>query len=108
DGLAVRVPVPTVSLVDLVVDLEKEASAGDVNAAFNAASSGRLKGILQYCEEPCVSIDFKVNPHSSIVDAPSTKVIGGNMVKVLAWYDNEWGFSSRMRDLIRLLASKGL
>ena len=108
DGLAVRVPVPTVSLVDLVVDLNKEVSAGDVNAAFNAAASGRLKGILQYCEEPCVSIDFKVNPHSSIVDAPSTKVIGGNMVKVLAWYDNEWGFSSRMRDLIRLLASKGL
>jgi glyceraldehyde 3-phosphate dehydrogenase len=108
DGMAVRVPVPSGSLVDLVVELEKPASAEEINAAFKAASEGRLKGILQYCDEPCVSIDFKANPHSSIIDALSTKVIGDKMAKVLSWYDNEWGFSSRMRDVIKLMASKGL
>lgn len=108
DGLAVRVPTPTVSLVDLVVELQKTATAQEINAALKDAASGRLKGILEYCEDPCVSIDFRANPHSSIVDAGTTKVIGGNMAKVLAWYDNEWGFSCRMADLVRYIASKGL
>ncbi|MBI5598448.1 MAG: type I glyceraldehyde-3-phosphate dehydrogenase [Deltaproteobacteria bacterium] len=107
DGLAVRVPVATVSLVDLVCALEKEPTAVEVNSALKKASEGSLKGILEYCEEECVSVDFSGNEHSSIVDAPSTKTIGGNMVKVLAWYDNEWGFSSRMRDLIKHIASQG-
>ena len=100
DGLAVRVPVPTVSLVDLVAE--------ELNKALKEAANGKLKGILEFCEEECVSIDFKANPHSSIVDALSTKVIGGNLVKVLAWYDNEWGFSNRMKDLILYMASKGI
>lgn len=108
DGMAVRVPLATVSLVDLVVELKKEATAEEVNVALKEAAAGKLKGILQYCDEPLVSVDFKGNPHSSIVDALSTKVIGGNMVKVLSWYDNEWGFSCRMRDLILYMASKGL
>jgi glyceraldehyde 3-phosphate dehydrogenase len=108
DGLAVRVPVPTVSLIDLVVVLEKDTTAEGVNAALKEAAGGRLAGILDYCEEPCVSVDFKANPHSSIVDALSTKVIGSNMVKVLSWYDNEWGFSCRMKDLVLFIASKGV
>ncbi|MBI5588216.1 MAG: type I glyceraldehyde-3-phosphate dehydrogenase [Deltaproteobacteria bacterium] len=108
DGLAVRVPVPTVSLVDLVVEVERPTTAEELNAAFREASQGKLKGILEYCDEECVSVDFKANPHSSILDAPSTKVIGGNLVKVLSWYDNEWGFSSRMRDLVLYMASKGI
>ncbi len=108
DGLAVRVPVPTVSLVDLVAELKVPATAEEVNAAFKDAAEGGMKGILGYCEELCVSIDFRANSNSSIIDAPSTKVIGGNMVKVLSWYDNEWGFSSRMRDLVMYIASKGL
>ncbi len=108
DGLAVRVPVPTVSLVDLVVEVNEGVTVEAVNAAFREASEGALKGVLGYCEELCVSIDFRANPHSSIIDAPSTKVIGGNMVKVLSWYDNEWGFSSRMVDLVRFIASRGL
>ncbi len=108
DGMAIRVPVPTVSVVDLVAELEKEATAEEINAALKAASEGELKGILQYCDEPCVSVDFKGNPHSSIVDALSTKVIEGNLVKVLTWYDNEWGFSCRMKDLINHIANEGL
>lgn len=108
DGLAVRVPVPTVSLVDLVAEVERPTTAEDLNAAFKEAANGKLKGILEYCDEECVSVDFKGNPHSSILDAPSTKVMGGNLVKILSWYDNEWGFSSRMRDLILYIASKGL
>ncbi|MEK7773910.1 MAG: type I glyceraldehyde-3-phosphate dehydrogenase, partial [Deltaproteobacteria bacterium] len=108
DGMAVRVPVPTVSLVDLVAELEKNVTAEEVNSALKEAADGRLKGILEYCEEECVSIDFKGNPHSSIVDARSTKALAGNMVKVLAWYDNEWGFSCRMRDLVLYLASRGI
>ena len=107
DGMAIRVPVPTVSVVDLVAELEKEATAEEINAALKAASEGELKGILQYCEDPCVSVDFKGNPHSSIVDALSTKVIEGNLVKVLTWYDNEWGFSCRMKDLINHITSEG-
>jgi len=108
DGMAVRVPVPTVSVVDLTAELSKPGTAEEINAAFKAAADGKLKGVLEYVDELLVSVDFKGNPHSSIFDAPSTKVIGGNMVKVLAWYDNEWGFSSRMRDVVLYMAQKGL
>jgi len=108
DGLAVRVPIPTVSLVDLVAELERDATEADINTAMKEASEGRLRGILQYCNEELVSVDFKGNPHSSIFDALSTKVIEKRMVKVLAWYDNEWGFSCRMVDLVKLIASKGI
>jgi glyceraldehyde 3-phosphate dehydrogenase len=107
-GVALRVPVTTVSLCDLVADLERETTVEEVNKAFRAAADGKMKGILEYCEEPLVSIDFKGNPASSIVDAPSTMILGGNMVKVLAWYDNEWGYSCRMADLISYIADKGL
>jgi glyceraldehyde 3-phosphate dehydrogenase len=105
-GLALRVPVTTVSLCDFVADLERETTAEEINKAFQAAAEGKLKGILEYCDEPLVSIDFKGNPASSIVDAPSTMVLGGNMVKVLSWYDNEWGYSCRMADLISFIADK--
>ncbi|MFQ5735623.1 MAG: type I glyceraldehyde-3-phosphate dehydrogenase [Thermodesulfobacteriota bacterium] len=108
DGMAVRVPVPTVSMVDLVAEISKPATAVELNAAFKAAAEGPLKGILMYCEAECVSVDFKGNQHSSILDAPSTKVMGGNLVKIISWYDNEWGFSCRMRDLVLMMASKGL
>jgi glyceraldehyde 3-phosphate dehydrogenase len=108
DGISVRVPTPNVSLTDLVAELEKDVSVDDVNAAFQKAANGDLKGILAYSEEPLVSADFKGNPHSSIVDAPFTKVIGGNTVKVLSWYDNEWGFSCRIKDLIHFIADRGL
>ena len=107
-GLAYRVPVPTVSLCDLVADLEKEATAEQVNQVLKAASDGPLKGILEYCDEPLVSSDFRGNPASSIVDAASTMVIGGSMVKVLSWYENEWGYSCRLADLISYLADRGL
>jgi glyceraldehyde 3-phosphate dehydrogenase len=106
--MAYRVPTPTVSVVDFVADLGKGATADDVNAALKKASKGQLKGILGYCEEELVSIDFKGNPLSSIVDAPSTMVIGGNMVKVLAWYDNEWAYACRVADLLSFIAGKGL
>ena len=108
DGISVRVPTPNVSLTDLTADLEKDASADDVNAAFQKAANGDLKGILAYSEEPLVSADFKGNSHSSIVDVPFTKVVGGNTVKVLSWYDNEWGFSCRVKDLIHFIADRGL
>jgi glyceraldehyde 3-phosphate dehydrogenase len=106
DGMAIRVPAPNVSVVDLVADIEKEATAESINAALKEAADGPLKGILQYCDEPLVSIDFNGNPHSSIVDAAVTKVIEGNMVKVLAWYDNEWGYSTRLKDLMLYIAKK--
>lgn len=106
DGISIRVPTPNVSLVDLVVDLEKDTTAEEVNAALKKAADGKLKGILQFCEEELVSIDFKGNPNSSIVDASNTAVIGNNMLKVLSWYDNEWGYSSRMRDLSIYIAKK--
>jgi glyceraldehyde 3-phosphate dehydrogenase len=106
DGMAIRVPAPNVSVVDLVADIEKEATAESVNAALKEAATGPLKGILQYCDEPLVSIDFNGNPHSSIVDASVTKVIEGNMVKVLSWYDNEWGYSTRLKDLMLYIAKK--
>jgi glyceraldehyde 3-phosphate dehydrogenase len=107
-GLALRVPTATVSLVDLVADLEQEVSVEAVNKALEKAANGELKGIRQYCTEALVSVDFKGNPASSIVDAPSTMVIGDNMVKVLAWYDNEWGYSCRLGDLAAYIAGKGL
>lgn len=107
-GVAFRVPVPTVSLCDFVADLERDVTAEEVNQAFRKAAEGVLKGILEYCEEELVSLDFKGNPASAIVDAPSTMVIAGNMVKVLAWYDNEWGYSCRLADLAAYIADKGL
>ena len=99
DGMAVRVPTPNVSLVDLTAELEKPATEKDVNAAIKAAAEGPLKGILHYCTEPLVSIDFNVSQYSSIFDSALTRVIDKNFVKVLSWYDNEWGFSNRMRDV---------
>jgi len=107
DGVAFRVPVPTVSLCDFVADLDKEVTVEQVNKAFQDAANGKLKGILEYCDEPLVSIDFKGNQHSSIFDALSTMVLAGHMVKVLAWYDNEWGYSCRLADLVIYVLSKG-
>ena len=106
DGMAVRVPTPNVSVVDLVAELDKKATEADINAAMKAASEGPLRGILAYSTEPLVSIDFNGNPHSSIFDAPLTKVMGDNFVKILSWYDNEWGFSKRMGDVTRLVGGK--
>jgi len=107
-GLAFRIPVATVSVIDFVADLKKEVTVEQVNQAFQTAAEGPLAGILEYCQEPLVSMDFKGNPASSIVDALSTMVIGGNMVKVLAWYDNEWGYSCRLSDLAAYITDKGL
>jgi glyceraldehyde 3-phosphate dehydrogenase len=106
DGVAIRVPTPNVSVVDLTVVLEKSATAEEINAAFTKAAAGPMKGILEVTHEELVSIDFRGNPHSSIVDAPLTKVVDGNLAKVFSWYDNEWGFSNRMKDLLRYMASK--
>jgi glyceraldehyde 3-phosphate dehydrogenase len=106
DGVAIRVPTPNVSLVDLTVELEKPAAAEDVNAAFRKAAAGPMKGVLDVTDEELVSVDFRGNPHSSIVDAPLTKVVDGTLAKVFSWYDNEWGFSNRVKDLIRFMASK--
>ena len=108
DGISVRVPTPNVSLVDVVMDLETETTAEDVNRAFKDAANEELRGILAFCEEPLVSVDFRKNSNSSIVDAEYTKVIDGRMLKVLSWYDNEWGYSCRVRDLIKYIAGKGL
>ena len=107
NGMAVRVPTPNVSLVDLVAELDKEVTAEEVNAALKAAAEGELKGILQYSEEPLVSKDYNGDPHSSSVDGLSTMVMEGNMVKVVSWYDNETGYSTRVVDLVEYLASKG-
>ena len=106
DGYAMRVPTPNVSLVDLVVVLEKSTNTEELNAAFRKAAEGPLKGILQYSEEPLVSIDFRGNSNSSIIDAPFCKVIDGDLAKITAWYDNEWGYSCRVRDLIDYVAKK--
>jgi glyceraldehyde 3-phosphate dehydrogenase len=106
DGISIRVPTPNVSVVDLVVFLEKPATAESINAALKEAAQGELKGILQFCEEDLVSIDFKGNPNSSIVDAHYTKMVGDRTLKILAWYDNEWGYSCRVRDLVKYIASK--
>ncbi|ODS38615.1 MAG: type I glyceraldehyde-3-phosphate dehydrogenase [Candidatus Altiarchaeales archaeon WOR_SM1_86-2] len=99
DGFAIRVPTPNVSVVDLVCEVEKNTSFDEVNTVFKSAADNELKGILEYTEEPLVSVDFNHNPASSIVDSTYTKVIGDNLVKILAWYDNEWGYSNRMVDL---------
>ena len=108
DGISVRVPTPNVSLTDLTAVLEKDVSVANVNDALKSAANGKLKGILEYSEAPLVSADFRGNPCSSIVDAPFTKVVSNNAVKVLSWYDNEWGFSCRVKDLIHYIAEKGL
>jgi glyceraldehyde 3-phosphate dehydrogenase len=108
DGIAVRVPTPNVSLVDVVIEVEKETTTEEVNTALKNAANEELKGILSFETEPLVSSDHRGNSNSSIVDAEYTKVIGGNMVKILSWYDNEWGYSCRVRDLIKYIASKGL
>ncbi|MCL6431574.1 MAG: type I glyceraldehyde-3-phosphate dehydrogenase [Anaerolineae bacterium] len=108
DGFALRVPTPTVSIVDFVAELEKPATADEVNAAFERAAEGRMKGILGITMEPLVSMDFRGDPRSSIVDGASTMVMDGTMVKVVSWYDNEWGYSVRVADLAHLMASKGL
>jgi glyceraldehyde 3-phosphate dehydrogenase len=107
-GMAFRVPTTTVSVVDFVAELKKGAGVEEINHAFKAAAEGPLKGILAYCSEPLVSSDFKGNPASSIYDSLSTMVIGDNLVKVIAWYDNEWGYSSRLGDLAVYMAAKGL
>jgi glyceraldehyde 3-phosphate dehydrogenase len=108
DGIAMRVPTPNVSVVDLAALVDRKTTTDEVNAAFKAAAEGPLKGILQYSTEPLVSIDFKGNSNSSIVDAPYTKVMDGDFVKVLSWYDNEWGYSNRCVDLLRFMVKKGL
>jgi glyceraldehyde 3-phosphate dehydrogenase len=108
DGISIRVPTPNVSVVDLVVQVDRPATAESVNAAFAAAADGPLSGILHVASEPLVSIDFKGNPHSSIVDASYTSVMQDDFVKLLSWYDNEWGYSSRCVDLVTFLADKGL
>ncbi|MEN6413891.1 MAG: type I glyceraldehyde-3-phosphate dehydrogenase [Veillonellales bacterium] len=108
NGFAMRVPTPNVSVVDLVAELDKTVTAEEINAALKKAAEGELKGVLAYCDEPLVSKDFNGNPNSSIVDALSTMVIEGNLVKVVSWYDNEWGYSNRVVDLIGFIAKKGL
>src|SRR3954469_19554499 len=108
DGFAMRVPTPNVSVVDLAALVDKKTSGEEVNAAFKEAANGAMKGIMEYVEAPLVSIDFRGNPHSSIIDAPYTKVMDGDFVKVLSWYDNEWGYSNRCVDLLRLMVKKGL
>ena len=107
-GIAFRVPTSTVSVTDFVADLETETTVEQVNDAFRSAAAGGLEGILRYCDEPLVSSDFKGDPHSCIFDAPSTIVMEGNMVKVLGWYDNEWGYSCRTADLCAFMVDKGL
>lgn len=106
NGYAIRVPTATVSVVDFVCETEKSATVEEVNALFKKAAAGDMKGILDYTEVPLVSVDFKGNPHSSIVDGPLTMIMEGNMIKVVAWYDNEWGYSVRVVDLAELVASK--
>ncbi len=107
-GFSMRVPTPTVSVIDLVGNLNRAATAEEINAAFQAASEGSMKGILGYSEEQLVSMDFKGDPRSSIVDAELTMVIGGNLFKVVSWYDNEWGYSCRVADLTQYMVEKGL
>ena len=108
DGMSLRVPTVTVSVVDFVADLRKETSKDEVNNAFKQAAAGSLKDILEFSDEPLVSMDFRGDTHSSIIDGLSTMVVGGNMVKVVAWYDNEWGYSCRIADLVHFLVQKGL
>jgi glyceraldehyde 3-phosphate dehydrogenase len=108
DGIAMRVPTPNVSVIDLAAVLDRKTSVEEVNGAFKAAADGPLKGILEYVTAPLVSVDFRGNPHSSSLDAQYTSVMDGDFVKVLSWYDNEWGYSSRCVDLLRFLSKKGL
>jgi glyceraldehyde 3-phosphate dehydrogenase len=108
DGFSMRVPTPNVSVVDLVALLDTKTTSEEVNAVLKAAADGPLKGILAYSDDELVSIDFKGNPHSSIVDAPCTKVMDGDFVKLLSWYDNEWGYSNRCVDLLRLMVKRGI
>lgn len=107
-GIAIRVPTPAVSIVDFVADLNKQVSPEEINQAFKNAAKGAMRGIIEYCDEPLVSSDFKSNPASAIFDSLSTMVMDGSMVKVLAWYDNEWGYSCRIADLAAYIAGKGL
>jgi len=106
-GIAMRVPTPTVSIVDMVAVLGRDTTAGEINSAFKKAAEGKMKGILGVCEEPLVSVDFKGDPRSSIVDAPLTMVMGGNLAKVVAWYDNEWAYACRVADLFHYIAEVG-
>lgn len=106
DGMALRVPTSDVSIVDVVVEVEQDTTAEEVNAAFRDAASGALQGILDVSDEPLVSIDYRGNPFSSIVDSLSTSVMSGRMVKVLSWYDNEWGYSNRVVDLVRYVGER--
>ena len=106
DGMAIRVPTPNVSVVDLVATVEKETTTEAVNAALKEAADGPMKGILQYVEEPIVSIDMNGNSHSSMLDSSLTKVLAGNMIKLISWYDNEWGYSTRLKDLMLYINSK--
>jgi glyceraldehyde 3-phosphate dehydrogenase len=108
DGIAMRVPTPNVSIVDVVIDVEKQTTKDEVNRALKNAANEELRGIMAFCEEPLVSIDFRKNENSSIVDAEYTNVIDGKLIKILSWYDNEWGYSCRVRDLIGFMAKKGL
>ena len=108
DGISLRVPTPNVSIVDFVAEVATNTTREEVNAAMKKAADGPLRGILQYSEEPLVSVDFRGNPHSSILDAPYTSVIEGNLVRLLSWYDNEWGYSCRVVDLIKYIAEQGL
>ncbi len=107
-GAAMRVPTPDVSVVDFVAVTAKPTTAQDVNSCLKAAAENGLNGILEYTEDPVVSSDLKQNPHSSIIDGGSTKVLDGNLVRTVAWYDNEWGYANRVADLIRFIASKSL
>jgi len=106
DGVAIRVPTPNVSVVDLTVQLAKPAAAEEINAAFRKAAAGPMKGVLEVTDEELVSVDFRGNPASSIVDAPLTKVVDGTLAKVFCWYDNEWGFSNRVKDLLHFMAAR--
>jgi glyceraldehyde 3-phosphate dehydrogenase len=107
NGIALRVPTPTVSICDFVADLSKKATVEEINSAFKAASDGQLKGIMEYCDEPLVSVDFKGNPASAIFDPENTMIIDGSLAKVLAWYDNEWGYTCRLVDLVAFIINKG-
>jgi glyceraldehyde 3-phosphate dehydrogenase len=108
DGFSLRVPTPTVSVVDFTAELEKDASVEELNDAFRAAAAGPMKGILGVCDDPLVSSDFRGDERSSIIDAASTMSLGGNFVKVIAWYDNEWGYSCRVADLVTFMIGRGL
>ena len=108
DGISVRVPTPDVSLVDVVINVEKETTAEDVNRVLKDSANEEMSGILGFSEEPLVSMDYVGNSHSSIVDADNTSVMDGTTIKILSWYDNEWGYSCRVRDLVKFMADKGL